>query len=82
MFWFPPCFPVNLYPGGTVLSVGEWLGVRVEVWWRLEKLSGRIWHRACRDGVSCWLDWLPAFTYGRRKAAERRHYLRRHGTPL
>jgi hypothetical protein len=48
--------------------------VHVEVWWWAEKLSGRVWQRVCRDGVSCWLDWLPAFTYRRRKAAERRQH--------
>jgi hypothetical protein len=62
--------------------VSEWLGVRAEAWWRLEKLSGRLWDRACRDGVSCWLDWLPSFTYRHRKEAERAHYLRKYGVPL
>ena len=62
--------------------MSEWLGVRVEAWWKLEKFSGHLWHRVCRDGVSCWLDWLPAFTYRHRKNAERRRYQRIHGVPL
>ena len=60
-----------------------WLGWKVEVWWRLEKASGRLWQRACPDDeVPCWLDWLPAFTYRHRKNAERARWLRIHGTPL
>ena len=59
-----------------------WLGLRTEIWWRLEKASGWLWDRACRDGVSCWLDWLPAFTYQHRKNAGRACYLRKHGVPL
>ena len=62
--------------------MGEWMGVRVEAWWKLEKLSDRLWEGVCRDGVSCWLDWLPAFTYRRRKNAERARYERKHGVPL
>lgn len=62
--------------------MSEWLGARVEAWWKLEKLSDRLWEWVCRDGVSCWLDWLPAFTYQHRKEAERARYLRKHGTPL
>jgi hypothetical protein len=62
--------------------VSGWLGLRVETWWWLEKRSGRLWERACRDGVSCWLDWLPAFTYRHRKEAERRRFERKHGVPL
>jgi hypothetical protein len=59
-----------------------WMGPRVEFWWAAEKASGRLWDRVCRDGVSCWLDWLPAFCFVRRKEAERRRWLRIHGTPL
>lgn len=45
----------------------------VEFWWLLERLSGRLWLRACpEDKVSYWLDWLPAFTYVKRTQAERR----------
>jgi len=62
--------------------MGGWLGIRAEAWWKAEKLSGRLWDRACRDGVSCWLDWLPAFAYRHRKEAERAHYLRKYGVPL
>jgi hypothetical protein len=62
--------------------MGQWMGIRVEAWWKLEKLSGRLWDRACHDGVSCWLDWLPAFAYRHRKEAERARYLRKYGVPL
>jgi hypothetical protein len=60
--------------------VSEWLGWRVEAWWQLEKLSGRLWERACKDGISCWwLDWLPSFAYRHRRNAERRRWKRVHG---
>jgi hypothetical protein len=63
--------------------VSSWLGLRVETWWWLEKRSQHLWERACRDDeVSCWLDWLPAFTYQHRKQAERRRFERKHGVPL
>lgn len=75
--------------GGTVssalcyrLGARNWLGWHVEAWWLAEKWSGRLWERACRDGVSCWLDWLPAWTYRHRKNAESTRYLRKHGVPL
>lgn len=42
-----------------------------EFWWMAEKRSGKLWHRVCADGISCWLDWLPAFTARRRYAAHR-----------
>jgi hypothetical protein len=45
---------------------------RHEFWWHAERLAGRIWDRACRDGISCWLDWLPAFCLRHRYAAQRR----------
>ena len=44
---------------------------RQEFWYFAEQQAGRLWHRACADGVSCWLDWLPAFCLKRRYAAER-----------
>lgn len=44
---------------------------RHEFWWLVEKWSGRLWRRICSDGVSCWLDWLPAFCMRRRYAAHR-----------
>jgi hypothetical protein len=60
-----------------------WLGLRVEMWWWLEKRSDRLWERACpEDKVSCWLDWLPAFTYHHRKQAERRLFEHRNGVAL
>ena len=62
--------------------MSQWLGMRVETWWWLEKRSDRLWELACRDGVSCWLDWLPAFTFRHRKQAERRHFEHRNGVPL
>lgn len=62
--------------------MSAWLGLRAEAWWRLEKLSGWLWHRICRDGVSCWLDWLPSFAYRHRKNAERRRHLKKHGVLL
>jgi hypothetical protein len=44
---------------------------RVEFWWLLERWSGRLWLRLCPDDrASYWLDWLPAFTYRQRRAAE------------
>lgn len=45
--------------------------LRHEFWWKAEKWSGRLWHRVCKDGVSCWLDWLPACCTRRRYAAFR-----------
>jgi hypothetical protein len=42
-----------------------------EFWWKAEQRSGRLWSRVCRDGISCWLDWLPAFCARRRYAAHR-----------
>jgi hypothetical protein len=44
---------------------------RQEFWYCAEHHAGRLWDRACADGVSCWLDWLPAFCLRRRYAAER-----------
>ncbi|MGW4422523.1 hypothetical protein [Streptosporangium sp. NPDC004631] len=44
---------------------------RHEFWWVAEKWSGRLWHRVCADGISCRLDWLPAFCARRRYAALR-----------
>lgn len=44
---------------------------RRDVWYWAEQSAGRVWDRVCRDGVSCWLDWLPAYCTGRRYAAER-----------
>jgi hypothetical protein len=43
--------------------------LRHEFWWWAEQRAGGLWRRACADGVSCWLDWLPAFCTGRRYAA-------------
>ncbi|MEU6725484.1 hypothetical protein ABZ917_17395 [Nonomuraea wenchangensis] len=45
--------------------------LRHEFWWKAEKWSGRLWYRVCKDGVSCWLDWLPSFCTRRRYAAHR-----------
>lgn len=42
---------------------------RHEFWWAAEQWSGRLWSRVCTDGVSCWLDWLPAFCTRHRHAA-------------
>lgn len=54
--------------------------VRVEFWWLLEKLSDRMWHRLSRDGVTAgWFDEVTAFTYSRRKNAERRETRRPRG---
>lgn len=44
---------------------------RQEFWWTAEQQAGHLWHRVCRDGVSCWLDWLPAYCLRHRYAAER-----------
>jgi len=59
--------------------------LRVEFWWWLERQSGRLWWWAARgaDRVTVpWLDWLPAWTYRHRKAAERRAYEQRTGKLL
>lgn len=45
--------------------------MRHEFWWWTEKWAGNLWHRACCDGISCWLDWLPSFCTRRRYAAQR-----------
>jgi hypothetical protein len=45
--------------------------LRRDLWWWIEQRAGQLWFRACRDGVSCWLDWLPALCARRRYAAER-----------
>lgn len=42
-----------------------------EFWWLAEQWSSSLWQRVCADGVSCWLDWLPAFCARRRYAARR-----------
>lgn len=44
--------------------------LRHELWWLAEVLAGDLWHRACKDGVTCWLDWLPAYCTRRRYAAQ------------
>lgn len=44
---------------------------RRDLWYWTEQQTSKLWHRVCADGVSCWLDWLPAFCAGRRYAAER-----------
>ncbi|MEZ0089955.1 hypothetical protein [Streptacidiphilus sp. EB129] len=44
--------------------------VRHEFWWWAEQHAGHLWDRVCRDGVSCWLDWLPAYCTGQRYAAQ------------
>lgn len=45
--------------------------VRHEFWWWAEQRAGKLWHRVCADGISCWLDWLPSFCTRRRYAAQR-----------
>ena len=42
-----------------------------EFWWWAEQRAGALWQRACTDGVTCWLGWLPAFCARRRYAAQR-----------
>lgn len=56
---------------GVARGVREY-GWRVELWWQVEQFAGWAWHRVCRDGVSCWLDWLPSWALRHRYAAERR----------
>lgn len=45
--------------------------LRHEFWWWAEKQTGRFWDQARKDGVSCWLDWLPSLCLRRRYAAQR-----------
>lgn len=44
--------------------------LRHEAWWQAEQGAGHLWQRACRDGLSCRLDWLPAYCTRRRYAAQ------------
>lgn len=48
--------------------------MRLAFWWWAEQHAGHLWHHACRDGVTCRLDWLPAYCTRRRYAAERRRH--------
>jgi hypothetical protein len=45
--------------------------LRHEFWWWAEQRAGVLWHRACKDGVSCWLDGLVGICMRRRYAAQR-----------
>ena len=64
------------------MHVTGWMGgdkvkmnLAVEFWWRIERLAGFLWELACPDDrVECWLDWLPAWAYTKRKRAERRQW--------
>ena len=48
---------------------------RVEFWWQLEKISGRLWNWVTpEDEVTSWFDSVPAFVYVKRKNAEHYHY--------
>lgn len=47
------------------------LHARHEFWWWAERRAGNLWHRICRDGITCRLDWLPSFCTRRRYAAHR-----------
>lgn len=61
-----------------------WMGPRVELWWFLEKRTGHLWGCVAQHGERAsvwWLDWLPAFTYRRRKRAERRYWRNRLDNP-
>jgi hypothetical protein len=47
--------------------------MKIEIYWFLEKLAGKIWQKFCPDDrASYWLDFLPAFFYKKRKEAERK----------
>jgi hypothetical protein len=45
--------------------------LKVEIYWRLEKLSGKLWERFSDGQIDCWFDPIPAFFYRKRKEAER-----------
>ena len=45
--------------------------LRHEFWWWAERVTGRLWFRFCRDGVSCWFDAAPSYCTRRRYAAFR-----------
>ncbi len=51
--------------------MGILLEAQAELWWIAERWAGRLWNWLCRDGVTCWADFLPAFFYRGRKNAER-----------
>lgn len=44
--------------------------IRHEFWWWAEQRAGALWDLACRDGISCWLDWLPSYCLRRRYKAQ------------
>lgn len=44
---------------------------KVEFWWKLEKIAGKLWERLSDGQTDCWFDPIPAFFYRKRKEAER-----------
>lgn len=52
--------------------------LRIEFWWLMERWAQKVWEKFCpEDKASYWLDWLTAFTYGKRKDAEFDQYKRK-----
>lgn len=45
--------------------------LKVEIWWKLEKLAQRVWLRLTDGQTDHWFDQVPAFFYRKRKEAER-----------
>lgn len=44
--------------------------IKIEIWWKLEKISGKLWEHLSDGQSDCWFDSIPAFFYRKRKEAE------------